>query len=195
MSAGQYVRLFEWDYSKFAVRQRLPALVALIQGGVGKIEEEHRNLSMVFSEKNQAMQVRGASAFAPPPPPFPPPFPASFLSSFPLPYTASISASDPPRHRCLFMSAAVSVVLLFLSASLCTGVSFTTFFDYSSSMYLSSPPLLSTPPLPPSIMESFIRRVQLTASDASGIRSNNRARLSVLALACRSCVVSPSARN
>lgn len=58
VSAGQYVRLFEWDYSKFAVRQRLPALVALIQGGVGKIEEEHRNLSMVFAEKNQAMQVR-----------------------------------------------------------------------------------------------------------------------------------------
>eukprot|EP00904_Undaria_pinnatifida_P007842 jgi/Undpi1/4188/HiC_scaffold_16.g07555.m1 len=57
VSAGQYVRLFEWDYSKFAVRQRLPALVALIQGGVGKIEEEHRNLSMVFSEKNQAMQA------------------------------------------------------------------------------------------------------------------------------------------
>lgn len=57
VSAGQYVRLFEWDYSKFAVRQRLPALVALIQGSVGKIEEEHRNLSMVFSEKNQAMQV------------------------------------------------------------------------------------------------------------------------------------------
>lgn len=58
MSAGQYVRLFEWDYSKFAVRQRLPALVALIQGSVGKIEEEHRSLSMVFSEKNQSMQVR-----------------------------------------------------------------------------------------------------------------------------------------
>lgn len=57
VTAGQYVRLFEWDYSKFAVRQRLPALVALIQGGVGKIEEEHRNLSMVFAEKNQAMQV------------------------------------------------------------------------------------------------------------------------------------------
>lgn len=52
------MRLFEWDYSKFAVRQRLPALVALIQGSVGKIEEEHRNLSMVFSEKNQNMQVR-----------------------------------------------------------------------------------------------------------------------------------------
>lgn len=57
MSPGQYVRMFEWDYSKFAVRQRLPALVALIQGSVGKIEEEHRNLSMVFAEKNQAMQV------------------------------------------------------------------------------------------------------------------------------------------
>lgn len=56
VTAGQYVRLFEWDYSKFAVRQRLPALVALIQGGVGKIEEEHRNLSMVFQEKNQALQ-------------------------------------------------------------------------------------------------------------------------------------------
>ncbi|CAN0395378.1 unnamed protein product [Ectocarpus sp. 13 AM-2016] len=57
VSPGQYVRMFEWDYSKFAVRQRLPALVALIQGSVGKIEEEHRNLSMVFAEKNQAMQV------------------------------------------------------------------------------------------------------------------------------------------
>lgn len=57
MSAGQYVRMFEWDYSKFAVRQRLPALVALIQGSVGKIEEEHRNLSIVYAEKNQAMQV------------------------------------------------------------------------------------------------------------------------------------------
>lgn len=57
VSAGQFVRMFEWDYSKFAVRQRLPALVALIQGSVGKIEEEHRNLAMVFSEKNQAMQV------------------------------------------------------------------------------------------------------------------------------------------
>lgn len=62
VSAGQYVRLFEWDYSKFAVRQRLPALVALIQGGVGKIEEEHRNLSMVFAEKNQAMQVQYGTA-------------------------------------------------------------------------------------------------------------------------------------
>lgn len=57
VSAGQFVRRFEWDYSKFAVRQRLPALVALIQGGVGKIEEEHRNLSMTYAEKNQAMQV------------------------------------------------------------------------------------------------------------------------------------------
>lgn len=57
VSAGQYVRLFEWDFAKYAVRQRLPALVSLIQGGVGKIEEEHRNLSMVFAEKNQAMQV------------------------------------------------------------------------------------------------------------------------------------------
>lgn len=57
MSAGQFVRKFEWDFAKYAVRQRLPALVSLIQGGVGKIEEEHRNLSMVFSEKNQAMQV------------------------------------------------------------------------------------------------------------------------------------------
>lgn len=57
MSAGQYVRLFEWDFAKFAVRQRLPALVSLIQGSVGKIEEEHRNLSMVFAEKNQTMQV------------------------------------------------------------------------------------------------------------------------------------------
>ncbi|CAB1109257.1 unnamed protein product [Ectocarpus sp. CCAP 1310/34] len=57
VSPGQYVRMFEWDYSKFAVRQRLPALVALIQGSVGKIEEEHRNLSMVFAEKNQAMQA------------------------------------------------------------------------------------------------------------------------------------------
>ncbi|CAM9625700.1 unnamed protein product [Scytosiphon promiscuus] len=57
VSAGQYVRMFEWDYSKFAVRQRLPALVALIQGSVGKIEEEHRNLSIVYAEKNQAMQA------------------------------------------------------------------------------------------------------------------------------------------
>ncbi|CAM9746359.1 unnamed protein product [Pylaiella littoralis] len=57
VTPGQYVRLFEWDYSKFAVRQRLPALVALIQGSVGKIEEEHRNLSMVLAEKNQAMQA------------------------------------------------------------------------------------------------------------------------------------------
>ncbi|CAM9365570.1 unnamed protein product, partial [Sphacelaria rigidula] len=56
VSAGQYVRLFEWDFAKFAVRQRLPALVSLIQGSVGKIEEEHRNLSMVFAEKNQALQ-------------------------------------------------------------------------------------------------------------------------------------------
>ena len=63
MTAGQYVRLFEWDYSKFAVRQRLPALVALIQGGVGKIEEEHRNLSMVFQEKNQALQVRDSDGW------------------------------------------------------------------------------------------------------------------------------------
>ena len=81
VSAGQYVRLFEWDYSKFAVRQRLPALVALIQGGVGKIEEEHRNLSMVFSEKNQALQVRGASAFPPPLPSRP----SLTLSLFSLP--------------------------------------------------------------------------------------------------------------
>lgn len=58
VTAGQYVRLFEWDYTKFTVRQRLPALVALIQGGVGKIEEEHRNLSITFQEKNQALQVR-----------------------------------------------------------------------------------------------------------------------------------------
>lgn len=58
VSAGQYVRMFEWDYSKFAVRQRLPALVSLIQGGVGKIEEEHRNLSMIYAEKNQALQVQ-----------------------------------------------------------------------------------------------------------------------------------------
>lgn len=57
VSAGQYVRLFEWDFAKFAVRQRLPALVSLIQGSVGKIEEEHRNLSMVFAEKNQTMQA------------------------------------------------------------------------------------------------------------------------------------------
>lgn len=80
VSAGQYVRLFEWDYSKFAVRQRLPALVALIQGGVGKIEEEHRNLSMVFSEKNQALQVRGTSALPslPSPPPLAPSLPPLF---------------------------------------------------------------------------------------------------------------------
>eukprot|EP00903_Cladosiphon_okamuranus_P021617 g19876.t1 len=57
VSPGKYVRQFEWEFSKFAVRQRLPALVALIQGSVGKIEEEHRNLSMVFSEKNQSMQA------------------------------------------------------------------------------------------------------------------------------------------
>lgn len=57
VAAGQYVQQFEWDYAKYAVRQRLPALVSLIQGGVGKIEEEHRNLSMVFAEKNQALQV------------------------------------------------------------------------------------------------------------------------------------------
>ncbi|CAM9542679.1 unnamed protein product, partial [Discosporangium mesarthrocarpum] len=56
LGTKQYVQHFEWDFAKYAVRQRLPQLVQHIQGGIAKIEEEYRNLSTAYSEKTQALQ-------------------------------------------------------------------------------------------------------------------------------------------
>jgi hypothetical protein len=55
LAPDTYLRQFEWDYAKYAVRQPLPQLVGHIQASVGKIEEELRNLGMAYQEKSGAV--------------------------------------------------------------------------------------------------------------------------------------------
>mmetsp|Transcript_10037 Transcript_10037/g.15097 ORF Transcript_10037/g.15097 Transcript_10037/m.15097 type:complete len:425 (+) Transcript_10037:231-1505(+) len=52
----KYLKKFEWDQAKYTIRQPLTNLVSGIQSSVAKYEEELRNLSASYSEKNQLYQ-------------------------------------------------------------------------------------------------------------------------------------------
>ncbi|CAM9130963.1 unnamed protein product [Phaeothamnion confervicola] len=56
-SVERYIQAFEWDYAKYAVRQPLPALVSTMKAGVGKTEEELKNIAAAYTEKTQLVQA------------------------------------------------------------------------------------------------------------------------------------------
>ncbi|KAM3568332.1 hypothetical protein VYU27_009546 [Nannochloropsis oceanica] len=53
----RYIANFNWEHAKYPQRRTLPELVALIQSGTAKIEEELKGLSAAYAEKGQAMQA------------------------------------------------------------------------------------------------------------------------------------------
>jgi len=54
--SGRYVQQFAWDYAKFPNRRPLKELVSLIAGGVSAIDEELKQLSNSYGEKQVALQ-------------------------------------------------------------------------------------------------------------------------------------------
>lgn len=49
--APRYIQQFAWDYAKYPNRRPLKELVSLISGGVGAVDEELKQLSQAFAEK------------------------------------------------------------------------------------------------------------------------------------------------
>jgi len=54
--APRYIQQFAWDYAKYPNRRPLKELVALITGGVAAIDEELKQLSNSFGDKQAALQ-------------------------------------------------------------------------------------------------------------------------------------------
>lgn len=54
--APRYVQQFAWDYAKYPNRRPLKELVSLIAGGVTAVDEELKQLSTSYGEKQQALQ-------------------------------------------------------------------------------------------------------------------------------------------
>lgn len=54
--SARYVQQFAWDYAKFPNRRPLKELVSLISGGVAAIDEELKQLSNSYGEKQMALQ-------------------------------------------------------------------------------------------------------------------------------------------
>jgi len=52
----RYIQQFAWDYAKFPNRRPLKELVSLISGGVAAIDEELKQLSNSFGDKQAALQ-------------------------------------------------------------------------------------------------------------------------------------------
>ncbi|KAL9188915.1 hypothetical protein ACHAXT_011405 [Thalassiosira profunda] len=52
----RYIQQFAWDYAKFPNRRPLKELVSLISGGVAAIDEELKQLSNSYGEKQVALQ-------------------------------------------------------------------------------------------------------------------------------------------
>lgn len=55
--AERYLQNFSWEESKYPHRRPLPELVSLIQAGMGKVEDELKQLTSVYSEKKQALSA------------------------------------------------------------------------------------------------------------------------------------------
>lgn len=53
--APRYIQQFAWDYAKYPNRRPLKELVALISGGVSAIDEELKQLSQSFADKQVAL--------------------------------------------------------------------------------------------------------------------------------------------
>uniref|UniRef100_A0A7S2MLU4 V-type proton ATPase subunit C n=1 Tax=Helicotheca tamesis TaxID=374047 RepID=A0A7S2MLU4_9STRA len=53
--APRYIQQFAWDYAKYPNRRPLKELVALISGGVSAIDEELKQLSQSFADKQLAL--------------------------------------------------------------------------------------------------------------------------------------------
>jgi V-type H+-transporting ATPase subunit C len=51
----RYIQQFTWDYAKYPNRRPLKELVSLISGGVSAIDEELKQLSTSFADKNAAL--------------------------------------------------------------------------------------------------------------------------------------------
>jgi V-type H+-transporting ATPase subunit C len=51
----RYIQQFAWDYAKYPNRRPLKELVSLISGGVSAIDEELKQLSTSFADKNAAL--------------------------------------------------------------------------------------------------------------------------------------------
>jgi len=54
--APRYIQQFAWDYAKYPNRRPLKELVSLISGGVGAIDEELKQLSNSYGDKQGALQ-------------------------------------------------------------------------------------------------------------------------------------------
>jgi len=54
--ATRYIQQFAWDYAKYPNRRPLKELVTLISSGVAAIDEELKQLSNSYGEKQSAMQ-------------------------------------------------------------------------------------------------------------------------------------------
>jgi V-type H+-transporting ATPase subunit C len=54
--APRYIQQFAWDYAKYPNRRPLKELVALISGGVSAVDEELKQLSTSFADKQAALQ-------------------------------------------------------------------------------------------------------------------------------------------
>ena len=52
----RYIQQFAWDYAKFPNRRPLKELVSLISGGVAAIDEELKQLSNSYGDKQMALQ-------------------------------------------------------------------------------------------------------------------------------------------
>lgn len=52
---NRYVQQFAWDYAKYPNRRPLTELVSLIAGGVTAVDEELKQLSQSYVEKEQAL--------------------------------------------------------------------------------------------------------------------------------------------
>jgi len=52
---NRYVQQFAWDYAKYPNRRPLTELVSLIAGGVTAVDEELKQLSQSYAEKQQAL--------------------------------------------------------------------------------------------------------------------------------------------
>jgi V-type H+-transporting ATPase subunit C len=51
----RYIQQFAWDYAKYPNRRPLKELVSLVSGGVSAIDEELKQLSTSFADKNAAL--------------------------------------------------------------------------------------------------------------------------------------------
>lgn len=53
--APRYVQQFAWDYAKYPNRRPLTELVSLIAGGVTAVDEELKQLTQSYADKQQAL--------------------------------------------------------------------------------------------------------------------------------------------